>query len=192
MACKIHRNSEECREVMAKTRRPFQEEDLGCPLLAMKTMIISLRRKRGNLYPRFRTHVEANWDYITDNVNTRWLTSVCDTIADYGEEEAPLAMLASLMCVWEKLAWSARIEDKHRHSLWDGMLTLSTSNRADAHRNLFRRLFKLTGRSSLEKKLFREVVSRLVRVEDSTLGLLHKKGNRNVPLDVIRISRQIK
>lgn len=157
--CQLHSSEEEC-QVAFGVRRPLDDEARKCPWMLMKTSIISARRGINPTYKSVTpeaartafSHMadlfEGNVEYWCAKLNTRWLVSVCDSYADFGQVgEAECALQISLLVNWERMAWSARngctkATPHTRGPAWDGTSTLGTDGRVDVHRNLLRRLRK--------------------------------------------------
>lgn len=105
------------------------------------SMIVASRRNYDTFSDEeFLSIVENNIDEICDTFNTRWLISVCDTIADSKTELAPRAMMIVVFVSMIKL-WGTdcylrgevdldKVSDLHYeqgniHELWDGITTFA-------------------------------------------------------------------
>ena len=124
---------------------------------------------------------------ICEELNTRWLASICDTIADFGNDiERRNAMLISLLVNMEKVAqsflhWKANYKDpfeipaQHEHRkvpLWDGMTSFHVVI-GDVTNRLFGRLESLLEATPVLYAIYETVLQR-IRAEPTILGTLNK------------------
>jgi hypothetical protein len=155
-------------------------------------LIVRCRRSRDQAaWEELRALVEADVDAFCAGTDTRWLVSVCDTYADYGEPvEQAAAMLVVLLINWEKMAWSLRLvcggafpapaePEDCLADLWDGVTSLHLRSRGcDMPENMFRRLRHALIPVPVIARIFREVAARLVDAEDATPALLNSASHR--------------
>ena len=119
-------------------------------------------------WPEFRNVVEKNIDRICEELDTRWLVSICDTYVDFGDPiEKRNAMLTVQISNFEKL-WATNLLmydvilnpkklDKLKKNkvipLWDGMYSFNV-NHGDMTNNMFRRLNNLMEETSVLNKIY--------------------------------------
>jgi len=160
-------------------------------------LIVRCRRSRDEAaWEELRALVEGSIDAFCEGTDTRWLISICDTYADYGEPmERLAAMLVVLLVNWEKMAWSLRLvcdgappspaEREHcQADLWDGVTSLHLRSRGcDMPENMFRRLRHALVAIPPLARIFRTVADRLLAAEGATPALLtaasHHRNLRN-------------
>ena len=109
----LHASVDDCLREIEEIKVPLTgpSETLAaeapCLFGRLKHHIIRLRRGRGEDWPFFRQAIEQHRDCILEHLNSRWLISIVDTWADYGNPiERRNAMCLSPICNWEKLALS--------------------------------------------------------------------------------------
>ena len=162
-------------------------------------LIVNLRR---NIEPKetwrvFSSLIEGNIDRVCSELNTRWLVSICDTYADYGEEvEARNAMFVSLIVNLEKTSQSyVRWRIPHRRKLkvpwwcrprrvrlWDGMRSFDLSI-GDVTNNFFRRLNVLMEPTPHIRRIFETILERM-KQQETILGTLNQYHGHVFELDV--------
>jgi hypothetical protein len=172
-----------------------------CMFRRVKVYIVRLRRERSADWPFFKREVEGNIDLLCRALNTRWLISIMDTYADYGDSiERRDAMLVSLMVTWEKLAQTylnaievsvsneqvEKMKDT-RFVIWDGIDTMMLGRGADVHRNLFGRLSRILEKSPVIRQVFKAVVSRLLEHEATLLSRLDDLHARELRREIRQI-----
>ena len=149
-------------------------------------LIVRCRRSRDEeAWQELRALIEADVDAFCAGSDTRWLVSVCDTYADFGEPlEQAAAMLIVLLVNWEKMAWSLRLvceagpprpaePDDCQAPLWDGVSSLHLRSRGcDMPENMFRRLRHALIPVPVLARIFQEVAGRLVDAAGATPALL--------------------
>jgi hypothetical protein len=159
-------------------------------LAEIKPLIINLRRKKDTVknWEIFKSIVFTKIDQICLELDTRWLVSIADTFADYGNDiEKRNAMFISVVANFEKL-WAtnllmydiAKNKDKlyelKRNKiipLWDGMYSFNI-NRGDMAPNLFARIALIMKDTPELECIFNMVIKRIVANENTTLGNLSK------------------
>ena len=162
-------------------------------------LIVRCRRSRDEAaFAELRTLIEADVDGFCAGSDTRWLVSVCDTYADYGEPlEQAAAMLVVLLVNWEKMARSLRLvcdanpprpaePDDCLAALWDGVTSLHLRSRGcDMPKNMFRRLRHALIPVPQLARIFQTVAGRLVDADEATPALLNASSiHRNLCADV--------
>jgi len=172
----------------------------------VEAMIKKLRRRKdgSNTWELFQSIVENNIDEICRSFNTRWLISICDTYADFGD---PISRRNALLVVqtanFEKL-WATYLlmyDMKLSHQkvdalkknkiipLWDGMYSFNI-NHGDMTNNFFRRVEAAMKETPVIKKIWDTVLLRLDQ-EGTTLGNLNEYHRRlfdpNRKMSVFRI-----
>ena len=168
-----------------------RESKLGGPLLILRQLTpitVYLRRgidTRAN-FLFLRQLIEGNLELSLAQLNSRWLVSICDSYADFGEPiEARNALLISTFLNWERLAstyidWvtpdhttkksSNSIPEANRH-LWDGLYTVHL-RRGDTTNNLFIRYAKSLESTPHLFRIWQTLLSR-IRENDSVLAALN-------------------
>jgi polysaccharide pyruvyl transferase WcaK-like protein len=134
-----------------------------------------------------RQLVEGNLDLVLDQLNARWLVSICDSYADHGDPvTARNAALISTFLTWERLAAThARWADPTRTTntvsapvpernvpLWDGLVTVHLA-RGDTTCNLLARSARLLAATPHLLRIWRELLAR-IRRHDSVLAALNE------------------
>lgn len=159
----------------------------------VKKLIIDLRRKKNSIenWAIFRALIEENPEFTCSALDTRWLVSIADTYADYGNDiEKRNALYISMLVNFEKLSATRlliydltinkiRLELLKKNRvipLWDGMYSFNV-NRGDMSMNLFYRIRTVLEDTPFLKLIFEEVLNRLLRNETvlSNLNAYHKK-----------------
>jgi hypothetical protein len=153
-----------------------------------QALIVALRRgvETDANWAALRSLVSGRIDDVCAGFDTRWLVSVCDTYADFGDAiERRNAMLVSTLVNMEKLAqtyvrWSQgyprRIatpdgpHDKAR--LWDGMTSMRLDI-GDASNHLFGRLDALLAETPDLHRIYETVVRRIAE-GDTVLAALDR------------------
>ena len=138
-------------------------------------------------WQELRSIVEGDVEAVCRGSDTRWLVSICDTYADFGDPvERAGAMLVVLLANWEKCAWTLRnltgagtprmpeAEDRNA-PLWDGVASIDLLNRTyDMPRNLFGRLRRALSPAPHLQRIFQEVAWRMADADGSTPALLNR------------------
>lgn len=159
----------------------------------VKPLIVKLRKEVdiSNNRLELRNVVEKNIDRICEELDTRWLVSICDTYADFGDPiEKRNAMLIVQVANFEKL-WATNLLmydvklnpkklDKLKKNkvipLWDGMYSFNV-NHGDITNNLFRRLNNLMEETSVLNKIYLTVLKR-IKDNDTALANLDRYHQR--------------
>ena len=145
-------------------------------------------RRGGDGWPDFKAFVEANIDAICAEADLRWLASICDTYADFGDAiERRNAMLVSVLVKMEKIAqtyahWrldypgtlGAPAVDSHRKIRLAGGLSSFNLDIGDAPNTMFGRMTDLISETPDILKIFKSVKKRLAET-NSILGNLDKR-----------------
>jgi hypothetical protein len=157
-------------------------------------LIVCIRRGREleTTVPLFLRLWAEEAKFLTENLNTRWLISACDTFADYGSpNQQAAAMLMVLLintvklaeterltladsdCVPEKLNAIGEVHRGKAHlELWDGMPCYSPTA-GDMPRNMFRRMAKITDADPALALIARTLIQRAA-ASDTLLGRLSR------------------
>ena len=159
----------------------------------MKPLILYLRKGKNieKNWGKFREMVNNDIDRVCQELDTRWLISVCDTFVDYGTPvEKRNAMLVSQLANFEKL-WETyllmfdikqnpfKVEQLKRNKvipLWDGMYSFNI-NHGDMTRNLFTRIEKLMVDTPVIQRIYFSVISR-IKMNDTILATINKYHKR--------------
>lgn len=155
-------------------------------------MIKSIRRDdKRHKYADLLTLLYDNQSKIKD-LNTRWMVSVCDTIADKDLVDGPAAMLIVVYANMVKLTETWRyinLETLNRtrldhinsdeikvFPLWDGMTTFHLRH-GDMTRNMIKRIYTATDRNIILKIIWSEVLHRSFKYPTflSTMNDYHGK-----------------
>lgn len=150
------------------------------PLIRMKQCIIHLRRgvHTAKALKIFKQEIK-NIDI--DNLDSRWLISILETIVDHGSEiDKRNAMLVSSFMAHER-TFQRPDTDKEMPLLWDGM-KYPRSSREDYHKKWSRRLKELLSKSPLIHDVFVELVVR--SSEDPRFSL--NRANKKCKYDLIQ------
>ncbi|GEM_PF-6185537 len=191
-----HHSLEDCLERLETLTEPCRTRpwrvgrDIPCLWLRFKHLIICLRWGQYRYWPGFKRLVERHIGVLTAHLNTRWLVSICDTYADFGDPaEARNAMLVSLAANTERFSRTLRLLENPADApaadpgtlrilaeknlpLWDGMSTLRLATGPDTVTNLLFRLSCLMAPTPALDALFRTVLKRLLAEPGSTLHRL--------------------
>lgn len=159
--------------------------------VALVTSIVYLRRNTNpdENWAEFQRLMAAHHETIIDELDTRWLVSICDTYADKGGDiEAIQGLLISTFCNLIKLGDTFKLvcvdpscdEVKLQiqpQELWDGMTSYLVCA-GDMPRNLINRLNSRMGTNPVFRKLWTTVLSRVARSENflTSLGRLNTRN----------------
>ena len=155
----------------------------------IQPLIINLRRNINTEenWGLFRAQVEGNTNALCEELNTRWLISVCDSYADMGTEiERRNAMMIITLVNMEKvgqsyLNWRLNYEapftmpDTHvprKIKLWDGMTSMHLVI-GDVTNNLFRRMETLLATTLHLHAIYHTVLKRIA-TDNTILGSMNK------------------
>ena len=159
----------------------------------IQDLIISLRKGKDNEnnWKQFTGLVEGNLDEICKSMDTRWLVSICDTYADYGD---PVTRRNALLVVqtanFEKL-WATNLlmydvkinEEKVKElrknkviPIWDGMYSFNI-NHGDMTNNFFARVDEQISETPVIYAIYKTVIQR-IKENDSVLANLNKYHKR--------------
>mgnify|MGYP003625314602 CR=1 FL=1 len=137
-------------------------------------MIVSQRRGYADFsYPAFILLIESNIKEICETFNTRWLISICDTIADSETESAPRAMMITTYVGMIKM-WGTDIQPKGgrdpkilksmrqtSYEIWDGIITMRMSSSGDAYRSMMARFLRVLKLDPVLLKIFETILRRV-------------------------------
>ncbi|MEM9175674.1 MAG: hypothetical protein AAGC67_10600 [Myxococcota bacterium] len=133
--------------------------------------------------------VEGHLDLALDQLDSRWLVSICDSYADFGDPiESRNALLISTWLNWERLAATyARAATPERTAqalearppapvapLWDGLFTVHLAH-GDTSNHLLARLARSLEATPVLERIWRTLLER-IRSHDSVgaaLAALH-------------------
>lgn len=172
-------------------------------------LIINLRKgkEKERNWSQFTELIENNLVEICQVLDTRWLISICDTYADYGDPVARRnAMLVVQTANFEKL-WATHLlmydlklnEEKTEQlkknkiiPLWDGMYSFNI-NHGDMMNNFFARVDELMMDTPVINEIYKTVVQR-IKENDTVLANLNKYHKRLFEPDkkrsILRILRK--
>jgi len=175
----------------------------------IQELIINLRKgkEKEKNWIQFTELIENNLKEVCRVIDTRWLVSICDTYADYGDPVARRnAMLVVQTANFEKL-WATYLlmydlklnEEKTEQlkknkiiPLWDGMYSFNI-NHGDMTNNFFARVDDLMMDTPVINAIFKTVVQR-IKENDTVLANLNKYHKRLFEPDkkrsIIRILRK--
>ena len=163
---------------------------LGGPMAILPQLAALTVYLRRGVHPQasfrcIRQLVEGNLDLVLKQLDARWLVSICDSYADFGEPlEARNALLISTFLNWERLAasyiqWAEpgrttrRVEGpvpEENEPLWGGLVTVQLT-RGDTTNNLFKRYARLLAPTPHLLAIWRELLGRM-RDNDSVMAAL--------------------
>jgi hypothetical protein len=153
----------------------------------LEEQITALRRGTGN-WPAFRNYIERNINEICAETNLRWLASICDTYADFGNAiERRNAMMISVLVKMEKIAqtyayWRMNYPDslgtpeidRHRKiRLCDGLSSFNLDI-GDCPNTMFGRMDDMLSETPVLLSILNAVKKRLAE-NDTILGNLNKR-----------------
>ena len=159
----------------------------------IQKLIINLRKgkEKEKNWSRFRELVENNLNEVCKIFDTRWLVSICDTYADFGDPVTRRnAMLVVQTANFEKL-WATQLLmydiklneekiDKLRKNkiipLWDGMYSFNI-NHGDMTNNFFARVNDLMLETPVIEAIYQTVIQR-IKENDTVLANLNKYHKR--------------
>jgi len=175
----------------------------------IQELIINLRKgkEKERNWIQFTELIENNLKEVCKVIDTRWLISICDTYADYGDPVARRnAMLVVQTANFEKL-WATYLlmydlklnEEKTEQlkknkiiPLWDGMYSFNI-NHGDMTNNFFARVDDLMMDTPVINAIYKTVVQR-IKENDTILANLNKYHKRLFEPDkkrsIIRILRK--
>jgi hypothetical protein len=178
-------------------------------LREIQDLIISLRKgiDTEENWKKFIEFIESNLDKVCKSLDTRWLVSVCDTYADFGDPVTRRnAMLVVQTANFEKL-WATyllmydldlneekveKLKNNKVIPLWDGMYSFNI-NHGDMTNNYFARVNELISETPVIDAIYKTVLQRIK--ENNTvlanLNLYHKRlFEPNKKRSVFRIIRK--
>ena len=159
----------------------------------IQKIIINLRKgkEKERNWSSFRELVENNLDEVCKIFDTRWLVSICDTYADFGDPVTRRnAMLVVQTANFEKL-WATqllmydlklneeKIDKLRKHKiipLWDGMYSFNI-NHGDMTNNFFARVNDLMVETPVIEAIYQTVIQR-IKENDTVLANLNKYHKR--------------
>jgi len=159
----------------------------------VKPLIVKLRKEVdiSNNRVEFRDVVEKNIDRICEELDTRWLVSICDTYVDFGDSNEKrnamfIVMIANIEKLWATnlLMYDVKLNPQKLHKLkenkviplWDGMYSFNI-NHGDMTNNLYKRLNNLMDETPFLNKIFMTVLKR-IKENDTALANLAKYHQR--------------
>ncbi len=159
----------------------------------LKTIIVQLRRHRNTDYAWKVVYnlVENNPEKICEVLNTRWLISIADTYADFGNDiEKRNALYITMLGNFEKLFQTRmlmydlslnpmKVEQlKHRKvvPLWDGMTSFNIQE-GNMTNNMFYRIREMLKATPSLEVIFETIMQRIAQSDTflSDLNKHHKK-----------------
>ena len=123
----------------------------------------------------FKRYVEKNIDEICEQLNTRWLVSICDTYAGNclclgkeGSEAMSIVVFVNMIKLWDTdLKTRGEQQDDlvdkycgHQEVLWDGIITYDLRD-GDMIVNMVGRLRKSMEEGSVCSKIFETILGRI-------------------------------
>ncbi len=159
----------------------------------IKPIIIHLRKGINvqKNWLEFRKLIDLEIGRVCNELDTRWLISVCDTYVDFGDPiEKRNAMLVTQIANFEKL-WATyllmfdvkedplKLEQLKKNKiipLWDGMFSFNI-NHGDMTGNMFTRIEKLMIDTPVIQKIYHMVIFR-IKVNDTVLANLNQYHKR--------------
>lgn len=169
------------------TEKPAHDLSQSEILPGLLVLTVYLRRGVGTAtaFRCLQQLVEDSFDGTVKALDTRWLSSVCDSYADNGDSiECRNALLISTFLTWERIAasyvrWatgnSATLKTSkpipaENEPLWDGLITVHL-RRGDTLNNLLMRYARLLRKTPALLAIWRELIQR-IRSNDSVLAAL--------------------
>lgn len=131
------------------------------------------------IFPRFKNYVIDNIDEICQELNTRWLVLICDTLVDHSDDEIEtyIAFNISFLVNYERLSQTnynknSIVDMVNVKELWDGCDSFHLIN-GDTILNLISRMSKLNHNINYPhlSKIFKTVLDRMYE-NDTTIGRL--------------------
>jgi hypothetical protein len=158
------------------------------------TIWLRLRKKTEIYTEKFFNIVHENLDELCETTDTRWLVSICDTIADYGKTdlERSNAILISSIVYSIKLMDTVVVTPDYPETnkekilqhwdqpLWDGMWRFDIHN-GNMVENQFARINRVLRSTPYLHKIYQEVLKRALKGPNtfSTLAKIHNRGLLN-------------
>ncbi len=137
--------------------------------------------------------VEENIDDVCAQLNSRWLVSICDTYADFGDiPHRNNALLISLLCNYERIVQTTKFASKpirkkindENNWLWDDNQLIAINGTVDVHINLFRRIRKNFENTPVLLKILRTIIKRMLK-NKTTLKRFGRISGRNIYKDIM-------
>jgi len=158
------------REVGLSVRRHWSTEKQkpwgGNPhLLKLHPMIVAQRRGMDFSIDEFSSYIEENIDEICEQLNSRWLISICDTFSFYdnarGARATVVATFANMVKFWTTDIWTrppqcSKLLSKYRkrqQHICDGIVTI-TMGCGDADWNMIRKMDTQLGYDPVISKIW--------------------------------------
>jgi len=151
-------------------------------LFEIASSIVMLRRGQNIIqswgFIRQALQEEKLLKFVVENLNSRWLLSVCDTYSDYGDHEESLAA-SGIVALFTalKLSETQRLIDGLSNSfysaeylesfnlpypLWDGMTSYLPLT-GDMPNNMFARQLRALGSQPILRRIYIELVGRAIK-----------------------------
>ena len=167
------------------------------------SLVKELRNSRNMAenWKTFRSVVEANQDFIVANFSMRWLRSICDTYADFGDAlERRDALAISSFINLVRLAETVRyirgpvIPEKleatrsDRVPLYEELFTFAI-DKQDVFLNMAKRMARQLQGTGLMEKIWREVIKRFHQGDNviTEFQSLSEMPERYFPLDPLHM-----
>lgn len=165
----------------------MQAEFIGKPYVCwlLVTYIIKLRRNidvNANKV-EFTRLLGTYADVLISNYDVRWLVSICDTIADYGDELLkPRAMMivnfvnmiklndTVLLIAKDPTPDPTKVQNFKVSPTWGGMTSYDI-RKGDMTKNMFGRLDKVLDPTPMLKKIFKKIINQTKKTPNSVSDL---------------------
>lgn len=182
-------------------------EFVGCSHLAflLACCIVVIRKSNGSGpgLTLFHRIIAEHTDEICSELNTRWLVSVCDTLADHGKNgtQKALGLCGSLLANTAKLVetervlfqiprpWPPKRRTAENRKLFDGVIGFWVE-KGDMIENMFTRIENVGREDPVAGAFVGEVLLRLIRFDTVFNRMMQIIGQKPLPLaDPERIER---
>lgn len=193
---------------MSKCKLRFSKDLTGCPFVHLKGLIVDARKadqfnQQWTHRGHFFKHWDDNADWYLENLNSRWLISVLDTLVDWGETDHEKA--SALMCVtfltqertfetlkrihkWKTTTPKQQAIDEQfarKNRIWNGLSEVAARSSCDVYRNLTRRWRKTL--SPRVKQIWDVMLSRYTGWQGTLCQTFTVTHERNILGDINRL-----
>jgi len=158
--------------------------------------IVTIRKTNGSGpgLMLFNKIIDNHLDHICLELNTRWLTSVCDTLADCGRNDAQkaLGLCGSILANTIKLSetelkvfhtkrpWPPNAKVRSEVRLFDGLISFGIE-KGDMIANLFERIEKASQYDTIGGRVVAEIAQRLIEHNTLFRRFLIISGSGQIP-----------
>jgi len=159
--------------------------------------IVTIRRSgRDSIgFPLFQRIITEYTEQVCTELNSRWLVSVCDTLADFGANDTQRALglsgalLANTVKLYEterrmfhpKRPWPPKARTGNNGPLFDGLIGFWVE-KGDMIHNLITRIESVSATEPVGGAFVREILFRLIKNDTAFRRIPELAGKKELPL----------